>query len=400
MRFHRRATQSPGSTSTVRPRLDLAFNMVSLHGGGGGRIGHALLDHLAGSTSRTCLVAVPRGRAYGEQLAPFGSRFSLVQADPGRFAYAYRLPFDNLLLPWLIRRSRCRALFSLTNFSTIRPPVPHLLLCHHAHLAYPDSPAFSRMSRRERARRQLQRLVFAATLRSIRGLVVQTEVMRDRLLQQFPRPLLSVAVHVLPNSPFPMDGVMPPEQSLPRPAEALWLAPTQYYPHKNLELLLEIAGQRRRRGDEGIRLGITVTPQDHPQAQRFLAATSSPELRSLFVNFGRQTPRAMTGLYARCLGVLHPSLLESQCFGYMEALGFGRPILAGDHDFSRTVCGQAACYLPRAAGAWVEAMVALTRSSRIWTRQVEQGRLRFAELQQRCSATFPRYVELLDELST
>ena len=111
---------------------------------------------------------------------------------------------------------------------------------------------------------------------------------------------------------------------------------------------------------------MTVTPNDHAQAAGFLEAIARPRLAPYFENLGHRPPAEMPDLYARCVGVVQPSLLESLSFGYLEAMAHGRPTVASDFDFSRGTLADAALYAgAHDAGGFLDALMALYAEGRI-----------------------------------
>ncbi len=129
--------------------MTLAANMASLHGGGGARIRENFCRWLAEQTNERWLLAVPRGT---RRTPAATDRLRWLESTTGRSAWLTRPWFDNVALPRAMRSAGCRGLLSLTNHSTMRPRVPHVLLFHHAFHVYPDSPLFARLDPRERAR--------------------------------------------------------------------------------------------------------------------------------------------------------------------------------------------------------------------------------------------------------
>src|SRR5262249_38285077 len=82
----------------------------------------------------------------------------------------------------------------------------------------------------------------------------------------------------------------------------------------------------------------------HPRAARVLAAIERGGLGDRIVNLGPLRQEELAACYLACDAVVHPSLLESFSSCYLEAMHFGRPILASDLDFAHEVCGEGALY--------------------------------------------------------
>ncbi len=225
---------------------------------------------------------------------------------------------------------------------------------------------------------------------------MQTSVVADRLRSLYARRLGGRPVVVLPNSAFPIAGSRAPTAPLAEASGADWLLPTRYYPHKNLDILIDIARILARRGEREVRFLLTVRPDDHPRAAAFVRATHKPRLARYFIHLGRLHAREMEQAYARALGVLNPSLLEAQCFGYLEALAYGRPLVISDLDFAHSVCGNAAVYASASdPEALADAVCHLSRAPALRASLATAGRARFEANEAETAATFGRYVALL-----
>lgn len=375
------------------------LHLVSLHGGGGTRIARNFLRWTVAATDERWLSCVPRSFDLPTECAALPERYPHHAWLTGHWAWTRRLHFDNVEWPALMRAERARAMLSLTNVATLRPRVPHVLLVHDSHFVYPESEVFARMRPVEHARRALQMRLVGECIRGATEVVAQTQVMADRLRAQFPRQTGGKPVHVWPNSAFPIGAQRAPEAALPRAEGRDWLVPTQYYPHRNLEILLDVAERLARAQDRRLRFLVTVTPNDHAQAAGFLEAIARPRLAPYFENLGRRPPVEMPDLYARCVGVVQPSLLESLSFGYLEAMAHGRPTVASDFDFSRGTLADAALYAgAHDAGGFLDALLALTTESTTWERVAGAARTRWATLEAAAQPTFGRYVERLRAL--
>jgi len=117
---------------------------------------------------------------------------------------------------------------------------------------------------------------------------------------------------------------------------------TKYYPHKNLEILIELFDRYR---DElsSVVLFLTIS-SGHAGAKRLLNSIDRKGLNDRIVNIG-PLPQESLGAYFRSMDALiMPTLLESFSGSYLEAMHFGLPILTSDLDFAHEVCGEAAIY--------------------------------------------------------
>lgn len=89
---------------------------------------------------------------------------------------------------------------------------------------------------------------------------------------------------------------------------------------------------------------LTISADDHPNAERLLQCIADLKLASNILNVGPLKQQELAGYYQHCDALFLPTLLESFSGAYLEAMQFGRPILTSDLDFARYICGDAAMY--------------------------------------------------------
>jgi glycosyltransferase involved in cell wall biosynthesis len=116
----------------------------------------------------------------------------------------------------------------------------------------------------------------------------------------------------------------------------------QYYPHKNLEAAIRLFRECR---DE-LRDVVLVTTIDArlPGAARFLRDVKRYGLEDHIVNVGPVPHDELAAYYENADAFFMPTLLETFCIPYLEAMCFELPVLTSDLDFAHEVCGQAALY--------------------------------------------------------
>ncbi|NCA90875.1 MAG: glycosyltransferase [Gammaproteobacteria bacterium] len=118
--------------------------------------------------------------------------------------------------------------------------------------------------------------------------------------------------------------------------------PSVYYPHKNLEVLLDLAGAIQS-SQLDYRIVTTVNP-DTDAARRYLDSIAERGLQDVITNIGQVPLNQMHSLYKQCDALLMPTLLESFSIVYLEAMHHGLPVFTSDMWFAQAVCGDAAKY--------------------------------------------------------
>ncbi len=264
---------------------------------------------------------------------------------PVRKSVVARYFTDEILLPRLVNRWCADAVFALGNFGLKHIASVQAVLFHNAHWVYPETqirqPVIARL------RHHLIEMQLRRTLPTTDVVYCQTRTMMKRFGRTFG---FEKKIEWLPNavSTQCLEGVGCPEffrtlqRALPGNGTTL-LCLTRYYPHKNVEILLETFKIYRQELRE-VNVILTLDKRDGPAAARFLEQIEQAGLSRQLINIGPVSQENLGLLYAGVDGVLLPTLLESFSGTYAEAMQFGKTILTSDRDFAREVCGPAALY--------------------------------------------------------
>ncbi len=219
-----------------------------------------------------------------------------------------------------------------------------LLLCHDPHLFYP-SQFYARETPKKKLVKWFQRRRLARDLKNTDTLFVQTEVAARRIGELFAYRGKTV---ILPNA-VSVDvneapiGSQAPELIKQRAAKFKLFYLTRYYPHKNLELLVDLFDAFRDRLS-GVCLFLTVEATQHPLANRLLADIERRGLGDSIINVGPLAQAELPTYFSHVDALIMPTTLESFSGTYLEAMSFSCPILTSDLDFARSICGDAALY--------------------------------------------------------
>lgn len=168
--------------------------------------------------------------------------------------------------------------------------------------------------------------------------IAQTNFIQNRLRELYGLTDVRVINNAVTVNTAPGDEAL----DLALPSGVRMVYPAVYYPHKNLEILLDLAGLIRT-GKLDYRIVTTVNP-DTDAARRFLDSIIERGLQGIITNIGLVPLNQMHSLYKRCDALLMPTLLESFSIVYLEAMHHGIPVFTSDMWFARAVCGDAARY--------------------------------------------------------
>lgn len=287
--------------------------------------------------------------------------FSVIAVVPGDEAYTQleteglqilpvpkilHNPFFRLLLldRWTtrqVRHHRADIVFSMGNIALPIKEIPQVVLFHNPYMIYPESIMWQRMGWFDRFYNRVSRWLFGRRLKYAEKLLVQTNTAALRLRRHYKVQKIAVA----PNAVS-----FPAEKAVQEPfifhADSRFkylLCLSHYYPHKNLEVFVDVA-ELIKKDQLPYRLLITVEEKQHPNVSRLLRQLSVRNLEDIVINIGPVSMATVPALYARSAGLILPTLLESFSGTYIEAMHYERPVFTSNMDFAKEVCGEAAWY--------------------------------------------------------
>jgi len=256
-----------------------------------------------------------------------------------------------------IRDGRADVCLTLGDVGPARLPCAHVVFLHNPLTVYPPQ-ALAGYDDWSPAKRRYLLWQFRRSLMSVSAVIVQTPVMRDRLLASFD--VSPALVHVVPQ-PVPRNVAgelsSPPPQTMAdcrKPVKLLFLA--AYYPHKNHRILPGVVREIRDRGlADSVHIFVTLGEQAPAGLHGALRACSD-----VVTDLGRLPHSSVGAAFRDATALFLPTLVETYGLIYLEAMACGRPILTSDRDFARWMCGDAARYFdPLSPASIVDAIAAL-----------------------------------------
>jgi glycosyltransferase involved in cell wall biosynthesis len=118
---------------------------------------------------------------------------------------------------------------------------------------------------------------------------------------------------------------------------------TKYYPHKNIEILVETAKQIKANGDK-VKILITISKEQYPNVGDLLNEIEKANVSDVMINIGPVNIFEIPSLYRSVDGLLLPTVLESFSATYVDAMYFEVPIFTSNLDFAQEICGDVAFY--------------------------------------------------------
>ena len=226
---------------------------------------------------------VPEGRDF-ESLR--GPRLR-VETSPALVQRPWARPWTDYV--WWRRVMKREAPDVLFSMGSIAYPtsVPQVVLFHWPYAIYPDRQLWDRMPARARLKRGLRRRLFGSRAPYADCFAAQTETARSRL-----ESIWGLRnVEVVPNAvslpqPGAAGGLPTSAEAQIPPGKRALLCLSRYYPHKNLEILLDVGRAIRDRGLPWV-IWTTVSARESVSCAAAKATSSQQESthRSLIRRF-------------------------------------------------------------------------------------------------------------------
>jgi glycosyltransferase involved in cell wall biosynthesis len=331
-------------------------------------------------------VIVPNNASYEEHVGP---RVRLLPMP--RLSKTVLLPAVNaLVLPRLIRYGGYDLVLNLADI-----PIPtetrQVFLFDWSYAAYPESIAWQRAGCADSIKRRSKLHLFRRYLHFVDIMIAQGPAIRDRLQRLYGMTQL----RVIPNA-VALDNLSAGEShDFALGAGFKLLCLSQYYSHKNLEVLIDVAELIRERSID-LKIILTIEAAQGPGASCLIEAIADRNLGSIIVNVGPVPMRHVPSLYQQTDALLLPTLLESFSGTYVEAMFHGKPIFTSGYEFAVDVCQDAAFYFdPLNAHDILRVILQAIENPEATAHKIATGRKRLDILPDWAQA-FDAYIALID----
>lgn len=353
--------------------MKLLINAFNLASAGGLNVALNFLkniQHLKSQTDRIHVV-VPKDCGY-EAIETSSIKFHYLPKALN--PWITRPYMDTIWYPRLLKQINPDIIFTMGNFPS---PVAQkqVVLLHLPHLAYPEDQALWKQVGLEIIFKiKLRNWVFKRRLRHVETLLVQTNTMQERLLRVYPQ---LPSVQLFPNAYTLLNSLLTYELPVKKqPGQIYLVCLSRYYPHKNLEILADVARLIKAQRLP-YRIFITIEGWQHRRAKQLLERIANESLQDILIPIGNVPADCVASLYQQVDGLLLPTLLESFTATYVDAMHFGVSIFTSQRDFAEEVCGETAFYFdPLSAQSIVDTIHAGYANEALRQRKITEGRLR------------------------
>ena len=382
--------------------MRIAIIAHALRGGGGISVGQNIISSLGIiAPENQYLVTIPSDFGYEEIVSKIPNCESVV-LKKGRGYFLKRGLFERLILPRIVKNWRPDVILGLGNAGLHgKSDIPQAILCHNSYLWYGKRHYGQTMQMSANFKRWIKRHCLAKDLRQTQLLLCQTEAATKRIQDMYgyegKTALCSNAV-----SRFTLEDNEPTEvldfvSSYQDCMKLFYI--TKYYPHKNLEVLVDIFDQYRDELDCVV-LFLTIASEQHTCAAKLLQSIKRKGLNDRIINIGPLPQKSLGAIFRNMDALIMPTLLESFSGSYLEAMHFGLPILTSDLDFAHEVCGESAIYFdPWDAETIKDAVLKLKNNPKLAQYLISGGKMRLQSKFQSWDDTTKRLLENLHEVA-
>lgn len=373
--------------------MKIALHLGTLRGHGSAAVGRNILTELISQGSmHDFLVWVPTewSMTYGIGPDSFGSNVKVQQTRPGLLQ---KMATENIQMRLAMRRFGTQKLFSLGDTSLPGCPIPHLLLVQQAHLFLRPRDRDFPVPKAFELKIGVMTAYFRAALATVDRITVQSNTMREGLMERYG--LDEDRIVVIPSAVrgFPQLVKTPPTKKNDPPTLCYVASGS---PHKNHSLIADIMhGLQAKYGD--LRVKLTVSPSSVPALVR-----RANELGVLDrIDFMGSMPFGeVLKLMKSSTVILMPSKLESFGFPYYEAMALELPLVAADKPFAREACADGALYAPaNDPDAWIGLIEGLLDKRTTRQALAKKALARFKDVEIGWDEVARRYLNTLEDLT-
>ena len=260
-----------------------------------------------------------------------------------------RLSWVNRRLPARLEVMGADLLFSFTNIAPARSGLPQVVFCHQRNAFFSDGIPPRMLFKRWRMRLMRNHILRGARVSG--AMIVQTKVMRERIIEL--EPSLDGRIHVIPSgyrTPSGNPDIREEKKALIDGAERPRLIYVSHpSEHKNhLALVRAMPGILKTIPSASLLLTLDKQRPGHRRYTSFIVDIEKEAERlgisHALVWLGILNPGEVTyALRASDLTVF-PSLAESFGLGLAESMAAGCPVAVADISYANEVCGEAAVY--------------------------------------------------------
>lgn len=312
------------------------INACDIKAGGGIQVTDSICCSLDKYPQHTFVVVLSSYlQKTAERISDYGN-VELIRYDYPKYNPWLLLTGNDSFMDSLVDEKKVDGVLSIFGPNLWVPKCPHISGFARPHLIFTESPYFTRMKGMTLWKEKVQNAVLKFFFkRSSDYFYTENPLVSKRLEELIPGAEVFTVTNYY-NQIFdqPEKWV---ERKLPEFDGCTILCISAPYPHKNLEIAIDIAKYWRRNNPQfSFRFVYTVNEADFPILEE--------DLKLHFLLIGKCDITECPSLYQQSDICFLPSLLECFSATYPEAMVMCVPLVTTELDFSTELCGNAACY--------------------------------------------------------
>lgn len=273
----------------------------------------------------------------GSDISAFLSENDVIQLSVSKYAFL-RIIQEFFFIPFTIQKFKIKLIYSYFHYAFFIGRTKQVIGCADSNLFYPDIDFWGKESRLKRFLLRLKDKVRIRGIQLADGVIFENKALEERAHQLF-----QLARHKTTT-------IKPSVRSRERTEikntidieSKVILILSGWHHNKNLLRLPEVAFYL---DDKSIIFKMSLSLNNSKQANKFEKLMDSYGVRDNFEFTGRVRYENLETVYRQSNVCLLISHLESFSNNIIESWKYKTPLLITDADWSRNICGDAACYL-------------------------------------------------------
>ena len=368
--------------------MKIFINLSNLKIGGGLQVAHSFLDEMKRNNEDKFIVVISKQMENILNLSSFSENFifhkySLV------FSPFYSIFGVDKTLSELETIYSPDIVFTLFGPSFWTPKSLHIMGVANGWWYYPDSPAWDRVSFKDKIKKNvLNRLKVHQLKSQADHFIVETNDAKERVNKflKISKDKIDVIGNTY-NAVFNnIDLNVEKENS-----KFKVISVSAYYPHKNIEIIRDIANLLNTKNITDIHFYVTLPNTKY--VELFSDVTNH------VTNLGVMKISDLPNTYSLMDATLLPTLMETFSASYPEAMKMKLPIVTSDLSFARDICSDAALFVnSQDPNAILDSIMLLKNNRGIYESLVSKGLVRLSSFETAESRAC-KYIDLCKSLS-
>ena len=258
---------------------------------------------------------------------------------PHIFENIFFLPFTYfVVIPFLIRKYEINKIVNFCDIPVFTK-IYQIFYFDWPYAVYPESVVWKKMGAYDKIYRSSKLFLFKNLINNCNLIIAQSQVISDRLKKLYDFQNVKV-IKMGFEKKFTKNKINISKLEI---AEKILLYPTKYYPHKNVEILIDVAKEIAKK-KLPYKIYCTVDKAHHKNVSTIIKQIKKYNLNQILIITGELSRSDFNELFEKSIAILMPTLLETYGIPYIEAIASNKIIFTSNLDFARVTCGDSAFY--------------------------------------------------------